>query len=133
MKLTAQAAEQLRKLASQGATNSEIAEQFGIHPRTAGQIRTGRRWKRLNGAPILRDRARGEVNGGSKLSTEQVLAIRDAANYRGSGRDLAARFGISTGNIRHIRIGRTWKHLFKATGKRHDHRYRDQGQDEGKS
>jgi len=51
---------------------------------------------------------RGETNGNSKLTTEQVGEIREAS---GSLRVIAARFGISRQQVHGIRTGRSWAHL----------------------
>ena len=52
--------------------------------------------------------ARGERNGRSKLTPEQVRAIR--ASDRPST-ELAPEHGVSSGTIRTVRTRRTWRHL----------------------
>jgi HNH endonuclease len=52
--------------------------------------------------------ARGERHGSNKLSTEQVLAIREAT---GTQRDIAARFNIHYVTVHQIKSGKRWKHL----------------------
>ena len=50
---------------------------------------------------------RGERNGRSKLTTEQVLYVRENPD-RMSGRNLATKFGVSPATISLIRSGRRW-------------------------
>ncbi len=51
---------------------------------------------------------RGSQVGGSKLTPEDVLAIRKA---RGSQRQIGETFGVSQANIQSIRARKTWRHL----------------------
>ena len=51
---------------------------------------------------------RGSRNGSSKLTDEQVIAIRQET---GSRRAIAARFGISGTHVQRIRSGERWSHL----------------------
>jgi HNH endonuclease len=54
---------------------------------------------------------RGERQGSSKLTADQVRAIRA---MRASGRpssEIAARFGISAGHVRKVSAGRAWAHI----------------------
>lgn len=50
----------------------------------------------------------GEAFSGSRLTAEQVITIRGSLL---STKDVAAEFGITLGNVRHIRSRRTWKWL----------------------
>ena len=52
---------------------------------------------------------RGELQGNSKLKTEEVLAIRDSENI--SKVELASTYNISKATIYDILAGRTWVHL----------------------
>ncbi len=52
--------------------------------------------------------ARGEQNKRSKLTAEQVVAIRIAA---GSQREIARQYGISQPQVGHIKRGQQWRHL----------------------
>lgn len=51
---------------------------------------------------------KGEGHGCAKLADDQVRAIRAAA---GTQRDIAARFGVSHGQVWRILRGRRWQHL----------------------
>jgi hypothetical protein len=50
----------------------------------------------------------GERQGQSKLTNDQVLAIRASS---GPHRDVAAEFGMSRSQVRDIRTRRAWKHI----------------------
>lgn len=54
---------------------------------------------------------RGQFNGASKLTSDEVNEIRKlySKNFRIS--DLAIKFNISTGNVRHIVRRESWKHI----------------------
>lgn len=56
---------------------------------------------------------RGEHHGHAKLTDADILYIRAADRFPGSGRALAATFGVSTASICFIRSGKTWKHVGK--------------------
>jgi len=51
---------------------------------------------------------RGERHGLSKLTAEQVLAIRNAQGFH---REIAERFGISRQRVGEIKGGQEWTHL----------------------
>jgi hypothetical protein len=51
----------------------------------------------------------GEANHSSKLTEADVAQIRAAPKAYGSGRRLAARFGVREATICHIRAGRSWR------------------------
>lgn len=53
---------------------------------------------------------RGERHGHAKLTESQVTAIQAAPHSPGSGRALAARYGVSPATISLIRSGKTWAH-----------------------
>lgn len=63
---------------------------------------------------VIRDRSsRGERNGRTKLTAEQVLDIFH--DRFSSQMDLGKRYGVDASTIRNIRIGRCWSHV---TGKK---------------
>lgn len=53
--------------------------------------------------------AHGERNGSAKLSADEVREIRETPKKYGSGRVLAARFGVTESTICEIRSGRSWR------------------------
>jgi DNA-binding transcriptional regulator YiaG len=53
---------------------------------------------------------RGTTNGNSKLQETDVIAIRQNAD-RLTTRQLAERFGVSTGTISEVRTGKVWRHI----------------------
>ena len=52
--------------------------------------------------------ARGERAGASRLNTAAVLIIRSTA---GRTTELARRFAVTTATIKHVRQGKTWRHI----------------------
>ncbi len=52
--------------------------------------------------------AKGQRNGSSKLTVEQVLAIRAA---HGTQRDIAAKFSVSHQNVGRVRRRQSWTHV----------------------
>lgn len=57
---------------------------------------------------VRRNYQRGEDRHNAKLTTAEVLAIRQS-NYKNAS--LAAEYGVSEGTIEHIKHRRTWAHL----------------------
>jgi predicted DNA binding protein len=53
----------------------------------------------------------GERNSSARLTTRQVLAIREAHEAGGSVRGLAEAFGVSDRAIRHVVRGTSWTHV----------------------
>jgi hypothetical protein len=53
----------------------------------------------------------GERNGHARLTAELVLAIRAACAGDDLHREIAARFGVSAGQVSHIARGGSWRHL----------------------
>lgn len=51
---------------------------------------------------------RGERHHNCQLTKEQVLEIFSAPRTRGSGKALAAKYGVTNGTIGHIRSGKRW-------------------------
>jgi len=71
---------------------------IGTHKDNTGDI-----WARNRGNP-----PKGEVNGQSKLTEEDIIVIRER---RESIAKTARRYGVSVGCIANIRSRKTWKHI----------------------
>ena len=54
---------------------------------------------------------KGERVGNAKLTSAQVVEIRSASEYPGYQDDLAAKYGITQGNVSDIRARKSWTHL----------------------
>jgi hypothetical protein len=54
---------------------------------------------------------RGERNGRSLLTMEQVVEIKNAPPSYGYKVRLSKEYGVSVGAIKQIRMGRTWRHV----------------------
>jgi hypothetical protein len=86
------------------ATRSENMEDSRRH----GSMALGAR----HGRTVCPERTpRGERHGHAKLTEADVRAIRAADRQPGSGRSLAASYGVSPGAICLIRSGKTWNHV----------------------
>jgi len=97
-----------RKRSKAGETQKSIADSYGVQVPVLGYAIRGQTWNHLDEieAPHMR-----RVGGGSRLSAEDIRAIRiDAANGA-SATLLAQRHGISTANIYAIISRRSWKHV----------------------
>lgn len=109
-KVTAAVYTEMREKYLAGATQTEIAQAFGLCRSTVARVFAERMGKgRL--ALTLRRKARGERNCNSKL-TEQ--SVRDIKRRRVAGEgctDLAKEYGITKAMVSHIMYGRAWKHV----------------------
>lgn len=63
---------------------------------------------------------RGERHGHAKLSITAVREIRSSARTNGSGRQLAAKFGVSPATVCMIRAARTWRHIDQGAPNGHE-------------
>lgn len=70
------------------------------------------RWATRKEQSVNRQRAygRGESNSRAKLSTQDVVAIRNRHAAGESKKDLAYLYGVSRAHINHIVLRRGWKH-----------------------
>lgn len=57
--------------------------------------------------------AKGEKNGGSKLTENQVLEIKKMIKDGKTGRHIAGQYNVSPATISRIKNNRKWKHLNK--------------------
>jgi hypothetical protein len=55
--------------------------------------------------------ARGERQGASRLTEEQVREIKRVPSRHGLGRDLATKFNVSPSTIALIRANKSWRHV----------------------
>ena len=86
------------------ATRSENMEDARAH----GTMAIGARHGRTRSPEKT---PRGEHHGHAKLTDADVQSIRSAQRFNGSGRALAARYGVSPATISVIRSGKTWRHV----------------------
>lgn len=99
----------------------EVAKMFKTTGSNVNRIIKGLAWSHLDGGksfeyvPISENPnsiARGEKQGGAKLTTENVREIRSLRNtgcY--SLREIASRFGISKSTVSTIARGKSWRHV----------------------
>ncbi|SRR6266568_1829215 len=99
-------------------TQKALAERFHVHSSTINVIVLGRSRRKVEGPRSVAGhdwatRARGEHNGGSKLSIQQVRKIRKlyaAQSPRVTQRALGERYGVSSVAIHFIVRVKSWKY-----------------------
>lgn len=97
-------------LAIRGSTDaaSNIAQRFGITPKTVYDIQSGDTWKHIPGATGRQGAQKGEKRYNARLTPALVKVIRESDE---TCLALAGRLGVSEGAVDDARVGRTWKHL----------------------
>lgn len=91
---------ELREKYASGARQVQLAEEYGVRQNTVSSLVTGR--SRLEaGGPILPGKSR-------KVTSEEVVAIREAVAAGNPRSDLAARYGISHQMVSNIASGRAF-------------------------
>jgi hypothetical protein len=90
--------------------HSQLAAEFGVTIGTISDIKRRYSWKHLEGEIVKSERIgnRGEKSYAAKITEQDVLAIRSSTQ---SGKELAARYGVSPQTVTDIRKFRSWKHL----------------------
>jgi hypothetical protein len=104
VKLDQALADEIREIRKQGTmTRSEIAKKFGVCYSILGDIFFGRSWVNESTTPLPQVRA--------KITEDQVRAIR-ADHVAGMlHREIAARYGVSRGNVTRILNRKAWVHV----------------------
>lgn len=112
-KLTDEIVTTIIRLRSEGVTRESVAARFGVDYETVGDIDRGQTWRHLDhiraecGPPV------NQPPGSTKLTVEQVLAIRrrfKLGQYT-TRAALAAEFGVDAKTIRCIVTRATWTHV----------------------
>lgn len=111
-KLTAAAVREIRLAASRGEKHADIAIRFGVCEATIQHVARRRTWKHVDDGIAYQPRdRRGEQRGNSKLTEDDVLAIRAALAIGETHESLATRFQVSRSNIYQIGHRKTWTHV----------------------
>ena len=76
-----------------------------VNPR---HLKTGTQRENMRDRDRRNRQPRGVRNGRSRLSREDIIAIRQDGR---PAKELARHFGTSASNIREIRTGRSWRHV----------------------
>jgi len=96
-----------RQMVKAGRTHRAVAEDLGVKRDNLTHAVTGRTWTHLNAiespAPVRR--------GGSRLTENDVRAIRKGREEGVSAQALAERYGLSTANVYAIARRQSWKHV----------------------
>ncbi len=111
-KLTREKVIEIRTLYSYGATDRDLAGQFGVDPRTIANAVFGRTWSHVPGAVARRRRiVYGSSNGAARLDEIDVREVwRLRREGLGYGR-IARAFGVDQKTIQRIIKGITWIHV----------------------
>jgi len=97
------------KLHEQGLSHKEIAKKFKVGTCTIGNILRGESWKHINRKVFKHFTKKKTKN--PKLSTEDVLIIRQLAKEGISFTQLADKFNVNYSTIRDIVYFKTWKYV----------------------
>lgn len=103
-KLTEVQVIEIRAAAEAGGAVEDLATRFGVTAVMIHRITTGRAWSHVGG-PLRKMAER------SKLTPDNVRAIRAAFSAGEPRTPLAAKYGLDYGTITAIVTGRTWKHV----------------------
>lgn len=112
-KVTAEQVVQIRERVAAGERQATVATAFGVSPGTVQAIAAGRIWA-FAGGPICAGGGRGgavssgEDNANSRLTVEQVVAIRERHAAGESQGALGSEFGMSRAAVSQIVTGKTW-------------------------
>jgi hypothetical protein len=90
---------------------AQIAADYGVAATTIGSIKQRVSWAALKAGPVARAERigmRGERNYQARFTDADIRHIRSTDE---SGKELAARFGVTPGAICNIRKRRTWAHV----------------------
>jgi hypothetical protein len=93
---------QVQEVRSSDTPIRVLAARFGVSENTISRIRSGHRWRQLEGAPPMR------YGRGKKVTEDQVRAIRSSHLTQVK---LAAIYNVSDVTINNIRTRKTWKHV----------------------
>lgn len=111
-KLTDEDVLEMRELARQGVSTSELASKMGVTERVARRAVKGQSWKHLDGAFNYKRRfPRGEQISRAKLSESAVIAIRNRYRQGTTLTKLAQEYGVGVSNIWQVVNRETWKHI----------------------
>lgn len=104
-------------LLEESLTGRDIARQFGVSEHTIKNIKHGKSWSHLT-APLagrMQERKqvilRGERRGHAKLTTENVLRIRELARQGLTQREIAEQFGVVPQTVSKIVNRSKWTHV----------------------
>lgn len=113
-RLTAEQVLEIRSEKYAGWKQSDIARHFGITQVQAGRILNRESWAHLESeqdASRESGPAKGERVGGSKLTEQDVIAIRSDLYSQWTLVAIAERFGISKGQVWRILRREAWTHV----------------------
>lgn len=98
----------VRDILASTESGRALASKYGGTFQTISDIRRRKRWAHLSGKAALSGHARGERSGKSKITADDVRAIRASSAPL---KDEAARYGVAPAYISQIRHRKTWRHI----------------------
>lgn len=89
----------------------KLTARYGVSASAIHRVRTGKYWPDDTPPPTTWDdgKRRGQQHPGTKLTNEDVAAIRARHAAGESTKELAAEYGMSYSGLSHMVSGRTWK------------------------
>lgn len=103
---------EIRQLIENGEiSKTDIAKMYNISPATITDIRAGSTWNKTDDEPKRTGYATGENAGMSKLTSQQVVEIRDLHTNGLAYTEIATRYKVTTGATRKIVTRQNWKHI----------------------
>lgn len=106
-KLSPEDVEAIRE--ASGERTADLAERYGVSVRQINQVRAGGAWGKARAAQV-EDHAR-RSRGRSKLTEDDVRAIRTRAAAGETRYSLCEAYGLSHSAVSHIINRRTWTHV----------------------
>lgn len=104
---------QVRAIYLDSRLRCDIAAEYGVTPQNVSDIKNRRTWVRATkdlGKPPSKHQSMGQrKTTRAKLTVDQVREIRKDARTNNSA--IARDYGVSSTNIRAIRLGQTWKDI----------------------
>lgn len=101
--------EKVRAILADPRPSSRIAEEYGISNGTVSDIKRRKSWAHLDVEQVVKHKRLSHRIGVSQKLNED--AIRDIRASTLSGKELAAKYGISPQQVCGIRKRRAWKHV----------------------
>ena len=103
--------EQVQAIFKDSRIYADIANDYGVAASTIGSIKQGKSWASLGVTEIAKAERvgqRGEQQWSTHINADIVREIRSSTL---SGKELAAKFGISPQAVSSIKKRRNWKHV----------------------
>lgn len=98
------------RAAGRTASQEDIGKTYGVSGESIGNILQGTTWSHVGGPRVVEKTRAGADNGNSKLTEDDVRAIR-AIGRSEPVKSIAARYGLSAPAVSYILLRKTWKNV----------------------